>query len=203
MYISRPGPAAETAFEDRRRSIRHAAVNQVAKIRLASGREELCLLRDISDEGVRAEVYLPLAVGAAIDVEFRTAHSAAGRIAWVAGKEIGVAFAAAIPAAAMLAHCSFEDNRSALRPPRLAVRLRGLLRIEAEARMVNIGNISQAGLQIEAPASLKSGATCSIALPGLPARAATVCWLREGNAGLLLVEPFDYPTFAAWRARSR
>jgi hypothetical protein len=52
VFISKPSQAAEAAFEDRRRSVRHAAVNQVAKIRLGSGREELCLLRDISAEGL-------------------------------------------------------------------------------------------------------------------------------------------------------
>lgn len=200
MFISKPSQAAEAAFEDRRRSVRHAAVNQVAKIRLSSGREELCLLRDISAEGLKAEVYIPLERGASIDIELRTAHIVRGRIVWAANEEIGVAFDAPIPAAAMLAHCSFEANGTNLRPPRLKVNLRGLLRIGAEARMVSIGNISLAGLQIEAANPLRSGTQGSIALPGLPARAAAICWWREGHAGLMLAEPFDYADFARWRA---
>ena len=203
MFISQPGPTAETAFEDRRRSIRHAVVNQVAKIRLASGREELCLLRDISAEGLKAEVYISLEKGASIDIELRTAHTVSGKVVWVADKDIGVAFDAPIPAAAMLAHCSFEANGGSLRPPRLKVNLRGLLRIGATARMVNIGNISQAGMQVAAPEPLQTGAACSVALSGLPARAAAVCWWRGGEAGLMLTEPFDYPTFAQWRAGIR
>lgn len=203
MFIPRPDSITQTGVEERRRSVRHAVVNQVAKIRLASGREELCLLKDISAEGMRAEVYNALAAGAAIDVELRTAHTAAGRIAWVANNEIGVAFDAPIPAGAMLAHCSFEDGGSNLRPPRLKVNLRGLLRIGASAQMVDIANISLAGLQIAAEEPLRSSTPCSIALPRLPARPASVCWWREGNAGLLLTEPFDYPTFARWRAGTR
>jgi len=202
VFISKPRQIADIPVEERRRSVRHTTINQVAKIRLPSGREELCLLRDISAEGLKAEVYIPLQAGSHIDVELRTAHTAAGRIAWAVDNEIGVAFDAPIPAAAMLAHCSFEE-RGNLRPPRLKVNLRGLLRIGADARMVSIGNISQAGVQIEAPQPLRSGTPCSIALPGLPARAAAICWWREGNAGLMLTEPFDYPTFARWRAGSR
>jgi hypothetical protein len=203
MFISKPSPPPETAVEDRRRSPRHTAVNQIAKIRLTSGCEELCLLRDISAEGLKAEVYIPLDAGAQIDVELRTAHSVRGRVVWAANNEIGVAFDAPIPAAAMLAHCSFEANGTQLRPPRLKVTLRGLLRIGADARMVSIGNISQAGLQIEAVEPLQPGTLCSIALPGLPARAASICWWREGHAGLMLAQPFDYPDFARWRAASR
>jgi PilZ domain len=203
VFISKPSQTAEASVEDRRRSVRHPAVNQVAKIRLPSGREELCLLRDISAEGLKAEVYIPLERGVAIDIELRTAHTVRGRVVWAANNEIGVAFDAAIPAAAMLAHCSFEANGGSLRPPRLKVNLRGLFRIGADARMVSIGNISQAGLQIEAARPLRVGTQCSIALPGLPARAAAICWWREGHAGLMLTEPFDYPDFARWRAASR
>ena len=203
MFISKPSQAAEIPVEDRRRSVRHAVVNQVAKIRLASGREELCLLRDISAEGLKAEVYVALERGASIDIELRTAHTVSGKVVWVADKDIGVAFDAPIPAAAMLAHCSFEANGGSLRPPRLKVNLRGLLRIGAAAQMVSIGNISQAGMQIAAPTPLQTGAACSVALSGLPARAASVCWWREGEAGLMLTEPFDYPTFAQWRAGIR
>lgn len=203
MFISKPQQTTQAAVEERRRSIRHTAINQVAKIRLGSGREELCLLRDISAEGARAEVYLPLKAGAAVDVELRTAHMAAGRVAWTTDNEIGIAFDAPIPAAAMLAHCSFEENGTNLRPPRLKVSLRGLLRIGSEARMANIGNISLAGLQIEAPERLGSGVGCSIALPRLPARSATICWWRDGHAGLMLAESFDYPAFARWRMALR
>ena len=203
MFISKPSQAAEVAVEDRRRSVRHTVVDQVAKIRLASGREELCLLQDISAEGLKAEVYIPLERGASVDVELRTAHTVSGKIVWVADKHIGVAFDAPIPAAAMLAHCSFEVNGGSLRPPRLKVDLRGLLRIGATARMVSIANISQAGMQIASPEPLRANTPCSVALSGLPARAASVCWWRNGDAGLMLTEPFDYSTFAQWRAGIR
>jgi len=202
VLITQSQPVAQTSGAERRRSVRQAAVNQIAKIRLASGREELCLLKDISAEGIRAEVYVAIEPGAPIDVELRTAHTANGRVVWVANGEIGVAFGAAIPTAAMLAHCSFEEGGN-LRPPRLKVSLRGLLRIGAAAQMVNIGNISMAGLQVEAPEPLRAGTACSVALPGLPARAGSICWWRDGHAGLMLDEPFDYHSFASWRAGKR
>jgi hypothetical protein len=190
----------ESRVQERRRSVRHPVVSQVAKIRLSSGREELCLLQDISAEGLQAEVYVSLGAGDHVDIELRTAHSAGGRVAWAVGKAIGVAFDAPIPAAAMLAHCSFDDSAGKLRPPRLRVNLRGLLRIDARTSAARISNISQAGLQIDAPVPLRPGAACTIVLPRLPARAASVCWWRDGCAGLMLDEPIDYRAFAEWRS---
>jgi hypothetical protein len=195
----------ETAdpFQDRRRSDRHAVVTQVAKIRLSSGREELCLLRDISAGGLKADVYIPLGPGDHLDIELRTAHSVGCRIVWANEGTIGVAFDEPIPAAAILAHCAFNDHGGGnLRPPRLKANMRGLLRIDAASSAVTISNISQAGLQIEAPAPFKSGTACTIVLPGLAARAATICWWRDGCAGLMLDEAIDYADFAKWRSAS-
>ncbi|HWI86122.1 MAG TPA: PilZ domain-containing protein [Sphingomonas sp.] len=198
VIAARTQQTAECLYEERRRSVRHAVVSQIAKIRLKSGREELCLLRDISPDGLRAEVYVNLHAGEELEIELRTAHGVKGRVAWAEGNMIGVAFAEPIPAAAMLAHCSFEIGGN-LRPPRLKVDMRGLFRINNEAKMVSIANISLAGLQIAAPEQLRLGTACTIALPKLPACAATICWWRDGNAGLMLVKPFDYATFVEWR----
>ena len=195
----------ETAnpFQDRRRSDRHAVVAQVAKIRLSSGREELCLLRDISAGGLQADVYIPLKPGDHLDIELRTAHTVGCRIVWAVDGRIGVAFDEPIPAAAMLAHCAFNDPGGGnLRPPRLKANIRGLLRIDAGSSAITISNVSQAGLQIVAPARLRSGISCTIVLPGLAARGASICWWRDGCAGLMLDEAIDYADFAKWRSLS-
>lgn len=179
-----------------------AVVSQLAKIRMASGREELCLLQDVTAEGLKAIVYVRFETGAHVDIELRTAHSAGGRIVWSVDGVIGVAFDEPIPMAAMLAHCAFGEGADTLRPPRLKVKMRGLLRIDSQIQMVDIGNISLAGLQIAAPQPLRPGTICQITIAGSRARAATICWWRDGNAGLMLAEPFDYAAFAALRAAS-
>jgi hypothetical protein len=190
----------EEPVQERRRSIRHATVMQIAKIRLGSGREEMCLLRDLSPEGLKAEIYVATEAGIHIEIELRTGHVLGGRIAWADSDLIGVSFDEPMPMAAMMAHCSFDDRMGRLRPPRLTVDMNGLLKLGVEERAVRIGNISQAGVQIGAPEPLQAGAPCAIALPGLPARAATIRWWRDSQAGLLLSEPFDYAEFAGWRA---
>lgn len=201
MFFSRSKTTTEPVpAHERRRSIRHATVMQVAKIRFDGEREELCLLRDISPEGVRAEIYVAAEVGAHIEIELRTGHMIGGRIAWTEGKAIGVAFDEPMPMSAMLAHCSFDDRLGTLRPPRLNVRMRGILLADGEQRVVPIGNISQAGLQIGTPDPLGAGSPCMIGLPGLPPRPAMVRWWRDGEAGLMLAEALEFAAFAEWRS---
>jgi len=201
MFFSRLRAKAEPApVRERRRSIRHATVTQVAKLRLDSGCEELCLLRDISPEGARAEVYVAVDEGAHIEIELRTGHVIGGRIAWIDGKAIGVAFDEPMPMSAVLAHCSFDERLGALRPPRLNVNMRGILVADGAQKAVPIGNISQAGLQIGSADPLQAGAPCMIGIPGLAPRAATIRWWREGEAGVMLAEPFEYAAFAEWRS---
>jgi hypothetical protein len=200
VFFSKLRAAKEVPVQERRRSIRHTTVMQIAKIRLDSGREELCMLRDISPEGLKAELYVPVAPGTHIQIELRTGHMLGGEIAWAESDLIGVSFDEPMPMAAMMAHCSFDERMGALRPPRLNVDMNGVLKIGIEERVVRIGNISQAGAQVGADEPLQPGSPCAIALPGLHARAATVRWWRDGQAGLQLSEPFDYPAFAEWRA---
>ena len=88
MFFSKSRAAAETPAHERRRSIRHTAVMQVAKIRLGSGREELCLLRNISPEGMKAELYVSAEAGTHIEIELRTGHMLGGCIAWAENKQI-------------------------------------------------------------------------------------------------------------------
>jgi hypothetical protein len=200
MFFSKLRTNVEEPVQERRRSIRHTTVMQVAKIRLAGVQEELCLLRDVSPEGLKAEIYVPVETGTRVEIEVRTGHMLSGCVAWAEPDLIGVAFDESMPMAAMLAHCSFDERVGKLRPPRLSVDMNGLLKLGAEDRPVRVGNVSQAGVQIGAPAPLHPGAPCAIALPGLPPRAATIRWCRGDQAGLQLSEPFDYAEFAEWRA---
>lgn len=200
VFFSKTKAIVEEPVPERRRSIRHTTVMQIAKIRLGAGREELCVLRDISPEGLKAELYVPAEAGTHVEIELRTGHALGGRIAWARSDLIGVFFDEPMPMAAMMAHCSFDDRMGKLRPPRLNVDMHGLIKLSAEERAVRIGNISQAGVQITAAEPLHAGAPCAIALPGLPERSATIRWWRDSQAGLLLSEPLDYPEFAEWRS---
>lgn len=201
----RGAPRVQPGTPERRRSVRHATVFQIAKLTVGD-REELCILRDVSPNGLRAEVYFPLAVGEDVTVELRTGHSVTGRVAWSREQAIGVEFRRPIPMQAMLAHCSFDERVGKIRPPRIVDDLPGVLRIDQVDHPIRVKNISQAGMRILIDRPLRVEMQCAVEVEAFGRRPVSVRWFRDGEGGLLLSQPMTFAEFALWRralARAR
>ncbi|WP_293975706.1 PilZ domain-containing protein [Sphingomonas sp.] len=183
---------------ERRRAARHTTVLQVARL-CTERSEELCILRDISDTGLRAEVYCRLQIDEPVTFEMRTGHRVSGTVVWVRDNSIGVRFGATISVPEVLAHCSFDDRLGRIRPPRIDVAMPGLLLSGRELIDVTIRNISQAGMKIRTATSLLAGSEVTVRLAGIGQRGAKVRWYRDGEAGLQLLQGLTYPEFANWR----
>lgn len=188
-------PAAEA---ERRRSIRHTTVFQVARASTDTW-QELCILRNVSPGGLKAEIYMPVEVGERMTVEIKTGHSLQGRVVWTNEQFVGLQFDAEVPMMAMLAHCSADERVGRIRPPRIDVDLPSKLRLDHDEMLVRVNNISQAGMRMAVDAPLRVDARCEIRLDELGWKRACVRWCRDGEAGLMLVQPLLYPEFAAWR----
>jgi len=184
--------------QERRRSARHTTLFQVAK--LCTGRsEELCILRDISDTGLRAEVYCRVEPGEKVVLEMRTGHRVSGHVIWSRDPSIGVHFDAPISVPEVLAHCSFDDRLARMRPPRIDVEMPGLVLAGRNLIDVTIRNISQAGIGVVCTELLQVATDVTVRLAGIGQRGAKVRWYREGECGLQLLQPLTYAEFAAWR----
>lgn len=183
---------------ERRRNARHATVLQIAKLSTDQC-EELCILRDISSNGLRAEVYCPMNIGDEVSFELKTGRRVSGRVAWTDGKSIGVEFDVKIPVLAVLAHQTLDELGYKARQPRLRTDAPARLYIDDNAISVRLCDVSQAGTRISVDRILRLGARCEIALEGLGRRKAIIRWYRNGEAGVLFVQPMTYPEFAAWR----
>ena len=183
---------------ERRRSVRHTAVHQIAKL-VADGSQELCLLRDISSEGVRIEVYAPLFVGNPVTIELRTGHRETGQVAWWDEGQAGVRFDDPVPMLAMLSHCSFDERLTRIRPPRLDVDLPGSLLVGGEKRSVRVRDVSQGGMRLRTDTIIAIGSACEILVDGLAPLDATVRWNRDAHSGILLKTPMSFARFGAWR----
>ncbi|QJU58924.1 PilZ domain-containing protein [Sphingomonas sp. AP4-R1] len=183
---------------ERRRAARHTTVFQVAKLCTARS-EELCILRDISDTGLRAEIYCHVEPGEPVVLEMRTGHRLNGTVVWNREPSIGVQFDAPISVPEVLAHCSFDDRIGRMRPPRIDVTMPGLVLSGRQLIDVEICNISQAGMKITTAEPLLAGSDVTVRLAGIGQRGAKVRWFREGQAGLQLLQALTYAEFAAWR----
>ena len=185
---------------ERRRCVRTATVFQVAKI-VTPAFEELCVLRDVSPSGLKAEVYCPVAAGERVEIELKTEHRVAGTVMWSREGAIGIGFDVEVPVLAMLAHCAFDDRVARIRPPRLDTVLDGMLVIDGAEQPVIALNISQAGIKIALESAPASSQRATIVLRELGQRSCCIRWARGREAGLLLDEPLSYPEFVDWRRR--
>lgn len=183
---------------ERRRAIRHTTLFQIAKLCSAHS-EELCILRDISDTGLRAEIYCRVQPAEIVTFEMRTGHRVSGRVVWARDNVIGVHFDALISVPEVLAHCSFDERLGRMRPPRIDVDMPGLILSGRDLIDVSIRNISQAGLKIICPQPLLTGSDVTVRLTGIGQRGAKVRWQREQDCGLQLLQPLTYAEFTAWR----
>jgi len=183
---------------ERRRNIRLTTVFQVAKI-IVAGREELCILRDISPNGLKAEIYCRVALEETVTVEFRTGHAVSGRVVWTNEPFVGVTFAEEVSVVGILSHSSFDERVGRIRPPRLASDLPGRLRATDQDHDIRLLDISQAGAKIEIDLPFRPVVPCDMWLPALDRKRVLVRWTRGGTAGVMFADPIAFREFASWR----
>lgn len=193
--------AAAAPVPERRRSVRHTVLAEVARL-VAGARAELCMLRDVSPGGLRVQVYRPLAAGERIGLELRTGHHLAGHVAWAEDDLVGIAFDAEVPIGEMLSRCSFDDRVIRIRPPRIEVDLPATLLVDERPHPVRVANLSLAGVQLSGAGADAGEGACLLAADGLAPRPAQVRWHRAGAAGLQFDEPLSFADFGTWRAAS-
>ncbi|THD34433.1 MAG: PilZ domain-containing protein [Sphingomonas sp.] len=192
----------DRAIGDQRAELRHRTVLQVARLATARG-DELCILRNVSAGGLRADIYCALAVGETVEFELRTGRRIAGRVIWAEGGSIGVKFDRKVPILAYLAHQTLGELGRRVRAPRVQLNGEATVRVTDREFAVHIADASQAGMCIKTDRLLLEGASCDINAAGLDERGAIVRWCRDGAAGLQFKRPLSFREFAAWRTRGR
>jgi hypothetical protein len=192
----------EIQIGEQRSEPRHRTVLQVARLATAHG-DELCILRNVSTGGLRAEVYCDLEVGEPVEFELRTGRSIAGRVIWADGASVGVEFDRKVPILAYLAHQAIEELGRRIRAPRVQIGEKGVVRVADREFSVDIVDASQAGMCIRTDRILFTGGACQIHADGLGERGAMVRWCHDGEVGLQFKRPLTFQDFAAWRTRGK
>ncbi len=190
---------------ERRHGARHIAVMRVAKLLTRYG-EELCLVRNISEGGLMANVWSDLAVGDPLTAEFKSGQHAAGHIVWRKENRIGVQFDQEVDVAMMLG--GDEDPAPGFHPRAPRVNIAGRCRLRCGARYyaVDLCDISQGGAKLVSDdASLLDRIEGAVVLtiPGLEPIPGTGRWHGEDRAGIKFNTPLPLETLARWIAANR
>lgn len=175
---------------ERRASHRTRTVYRIARVH-ANDDEGLGRIRDISDEGMKVSLGIPVTLGDTVSVALSDTLTLDGRVVWTNGEECGLKFAAPIDSIDVL-HRTAEAIRSGeARAPRLATGLRAVVASERGLRAARISDVSQRGMKVVHDGSFTPGLSVKVTLASGLQRRGVVRWVRDSVAGLMLTEPFS------------
>ncbi|UZK67064.1 PilZ domain-containing protein [Sphingomonas sp. M1-B02] len=184
---TRPSPAMA---DERRSSNRVQTVFRVARV-VTNTDQGLARVQNISDEGVRLRVHLPVLLGDTLALELAEGISINGDVVWSDGLDCGLRLQKEVDSAALLTRLAAQAREAASRPLRLPIITPALTRSAAGTRVVEIADISQRGMKLKHDGSFSEGLGVKITLPSGKERRGIVRWSHEMIAGVMLLEPFS------------
>ncbi len=206
MYeLERMLPAGDGAVVERRADVRHVAVMRVATLHTMHG-EVLCLVRNISEGGLKARIWSRLDIGDPLTTEFKSGHHVRGRVVWQADDHVGIQFNETGNVGAILGGDEDPAPGSHPRAPRVHVERLGRVRSGARYHSIMLRDISQGGAKVLlAPEDRWERGEPSIVLTlaGLPPIEGRLRWHKEEVAGLTFNTPLPLDLLARWVAERR
>ena len=171
---------AHDPVDDKREQPRFALLLRSAKLISLRG-EYLCIIRDVSENGVKLRLFHPLPGEEHLALELATGERFAVDLIWEKDGEAGFRFPRGIDVTRFVA----EAGPFPKRPVRIRVNHPVTLGYAGFSVPATLVDLSRQGARIETPAKLAIGQKLRIAGTELPEFEATVCWRREPSYGLV------------------
>lgn len=174
---------------ERRQDWRAATVFTIGKISFA-GRNLPCMVRDLSEGGMRIQMPFPPPPGLRVLIEMRGLEPRLARICWTSGHEAGLMFDLRCSPADIFAARSSKAGRIA-RQPRFALRRDAVLMVDGMAMPARIENISVGGVRLALSTPLANGkpGVLDLILGDRHGVAGEICWVSEDRCGFRFVQP--------------
>ena len=182
---------------DRRKEGRHVALLRVGVLH-ARGHRDLCIVKNISANGLSARSYRQVAVGDEVHVEFKSGELLSGRVAWVRDWNIGITFPDSIDVEAVLACRWVSETQRRRNLPRIALACAGRLRHGARSVNVMLQDISQGGARLRIDPSPIDLGEAVLKLPELPPIPGVLRWIAEGQVGISFNACLPFEQLASW-----
>jgi hypothetical protein len=182
---------------ERRRQPRQMALLRVALLH-GQGANDICLVKNLSANGLSARAYRKLAVDEPIEIEFRSGELFAGSVIWERNWEFGLAFPQPIDVATILGSRWVTENSKRRALPRIAVDCDGQLSDGFRTIKITLRDISQGGASVQASASMTLMSNVVLTLPNLPLLTGVVRWNLENALGIAFNECVAFERLAQW-----
>lgn len=184
--------------DDRRGSERYVTVLKVGRATV-DGHEQLCLVRNMSRDGAKLDLYREVHENQKITIELRSDRVVTGTVRWVGDRAAGIQFDEPVDVGDML---QGRPTRSVLRKlpraPRFPAKARVQLEHDDGVIAGEIVNVSLHGLCIRSSDKARVDDHVVARVSGLPPRSASIRWIRQGMIGLHFDMPVAFSDLARW-----
>lgn len=186
-----------TLRPERRKEERHVALLRVGVLH-ARGNKDLCVVKNISANGLSARAYRQVAVGDEVHIEFKSGEILTGKIAWTQDWNLGITFPDPIDFEAVLASRWVTEGQRRRNLPRVPVTCDGRLKHGARSMDVTLLDISQGGARLRIGASSIDLGEAVLTLPDLAQIAGVVRWIANQQVGISFNECLSFDQLASW-----
>ncbi|WP_221792579.1 PilZ domain-containing protein [Aquisediminimonas sediminicola] len=158
----------------------------------------LCLVRNISPEGMMGHVHTDIEVGASITVQMLGDLDLEGRIIWANDGRIGVQFNRRIDVMDVLRKMSRRVlDGNIQRAPRITIPCKADLYMGQQLLHISVLDVSQGGAKIITD-GLRIDQEVTIMIEGLDSRRAKVCWTKTNQVGLTFFRELTFAELTQW-----
>lgn len=197
---------------DHRRAARQKTVLLVCRL-IAPTDDHLCLIRDISEFGAKAQTAQKLRIGDPITFEFGNRYRLKGTVRWARDKFVGVEFDKTAELSPLLRdkrwsapgrQISFSASATDTRRvcPRVRRKARVALYRQGKKHLAELYDVSTSGAGInlhrDASHNLQVGDWLVCEIAGVGEQTATVRWIDAHRLGLSFDRPLPLKTLDDW-----
>jgi hypothetical protein len=175
-------PATTVPKPERRRALRQAKVLRVGLLESDQG-AQLCLIRDISSDGLRVDLNYNLARGTKASIELNTGRRLQGTIIWYRNEQAGMEFDEPVDVEQFLTPEPAVPCGPRPRLPRIGVNRVVTVRSGARIYRVPAVDISQGGMKLATDA-IHAGDEVVVLLADFKPIPGVVRWSKAGCSGV-------------------
>jgi len=183
-------------IRERRKSKRYTTTMRVGMMTTDAG-SQLCLVKNISAGGLRAQTFSPVVVGAHARIELKTGQIFSGKIIWVQDDHFGLKCARSIDVEEVLTSASALPPGHSVRLPRIDIRRGVTIRLGSLIFRGETVNISQGGCKLALKQPIDAGEVV-VSIAGLYPIRGVVRWREENCVGIEFNELIPLSRLAAW-----
>lgn len=176
---------------EKRKAMRFALLIRSAKLVCSQG-EFLCIVRDVSEDGVKLRLFHRIPLKGPVQLELSTGDRFAVERVWQDGKVAGFKFVDPVDLPRFISETSPYPKR----PVRLRISLPATIRVDGKICDVEIRDLSREGISIETHFPLALEQKVTLQADKLSPRMASVRWRRSPSYGLALEHVLSFEELA-------